>query len=358
MNRMKTTAMLAAVLAVLTVYTSCKKDPPAGGGNGGGTDTGMVAMTAYTIPTPVRFPEPEPIPEDNKMYVERIYLGRMLFYDNRLSNNGESCNTCHAQSQGFAIDGVSQFDKGLTALPLVNLAWYKNFMWSGRIQGSLEDVMLAEITKRFNTDLDKINAIGEYRKMFKDYYGVQTITSEDLARALAQFMRSIVSRNTKFDRYILGSAQLTPLEQAGERLFFSESGDCFHCHVMLITTDNSLRVNGLDSVYKNEIDNGYYNVSKNPADYGKFRTPNLRNIALKHNFMHDGRFKTLREVVEFYNSDVHRGVPNIDPVMVKPIHMNGLQLDSMQIESIVAFLGTFTDEDMIKDTAYSDPWKR
>jgi cytochrome c peroxidase len=123
----------------------------------------------------------------------------------------------------------------------------------------------------------------------------------------------------------------------------------------LFTSDNALHVNGLDAEYNKEIDYGYYNVSKNPEDKGRFRTPNLRNIALKNTFMHDGRFSTLREVVEFYNSKVNL-VPNIDPVMLKPNRVDGkLNLEEYEIDALVAFLHTFTDYDMIADTAFSNP---
>lgn len=346
----------ALVCIALIQYTACRKEPAANPDNGnGGDNTSIVEMTPYVINPPTRFPDPEPIPDDNKMYIERMQLGRILFYDTRLSRNGESCNSCHVQSKGFAVDGVSQFDNGLTSLPLVNLAWYKNFMWSGRIIGTLEDVMLAEITKRFDTDMDKINAIEEYRTMFRDYYGAEVITQDHLAKALAQFMRSIISRNTKFDRYLLGREQLSAIEERGRSIYFSERGDCFHCHTILLTTDNSFRVNGLDSIYTKEIDFGRYNVTRNIEDKGKFRTPNLRNVALKNNFMHDGRFTSLKEVIEFYSNDV-KTVPNIDPLMLKPNRVGGdLLLEDYEIEALVAFLGTFTDHDMITDTAYSNP---
>lgn len=347
--------ILGSFFVFSLMYPSCKKaavPQPGGGGDKG--NTGMVEMTPYEIPRPVRFPEIEPIPEDNKMYVERVELGKKLFYDSRLSNNGESCNSCHLQEQGFASDGTSAFDKGLTSLPLVNLAWNKNFMWASRIQGSLEDVMLAEITKRFNTDIAKINDITEYRDMFSKYYGTDVITAEYLAKPLAQFLRTIVSKNTKFDRYLLGWEVLTPQEERGRAIFFTEKGDCFHCHVILITTDNSLRNNGLDAVYEKEIDKGHYIESGDPADLGKFRTPNLRNIALKNNFMHDGRFKTLTEVIQFYNNDVNK-VDNIDPVMLKPGKEGGLQLTEYDIADLVAFLNTFTDYDMINDPSLRKP---
>src|SRR5690606_17908945 len=117
----------------------------------------------------------------------------------------------------------SASDNGQTALPLINLAWYKQFMWNGRIVGSLEDVMFAEITIRFKTDMDKVNAIADYRSQFKKYYDVDDITAEDLAKPLAQYMRALVSKNTKWDRYNLGYIDLTIDEQRGMDIFTSET---------------------------------------------------------------------------------------------------------------------------------------
>lgn len=342
--------MLLAAATILGV--SCKHDPqPPSIVN---TDTGLAAMTPYVWFNPPFFPQAE-IPADNQLFKERIALGKELYFDIRMSNNGESCNTCHLQDHGFSMPGVSAFDKGLTALPLENLAWYKNFMWAGRITGTLEDVMYAEVTKRFNTDLAKINAISEYRTDFKKYYGINEIGAKDLAKALAQYMRVLVSKDTKYEKNVLGVAKLTADEQAGRTIFFTERGDCFHCHVAILATDNMMHNNGLDSVYAKDIDKGYYNVTGDPKDLGKFRTPNLRNVALKTDFMHDGRFKSLEEVVNFYDHQVHIGVSNIDPIMVKPGKEDGLNLTEIEKQQLIAFLKTLTDSVMLNSADFKAP---
>lgn len=330
---------------------SCRHDPFIVDPDGGDDDSGMVQMTPYGWTNPAFFPFPE-IPADNELFVERIALGKQLYFDARLSNNGESCNTCHLQNHGFSMPGVSAFDKGLTSLPLVNLAWYKNFMWSGRIAGTLEEVMHKEITERFSTDMVKINAIDDYRTMFRKYYGVKQITATDISKALAQYMRILVSKDTRYDESVRGTLTLSEDEEEGKRIFFSETGDCFHCHVIVLTTDNMMHNNGLDSIYTKDIDKGLFNVTGNPADMGKFRTPNLRNVAEKTDFMHDGRFKTLEEVVEFYDHQSHRGIDNIDPVMVKPGKENGLKLNPQQKAQLVAFLKTLTDDVMINSPEF------
>jgi len=353
---MKRGAVAALLLLFSTAYFSCKKDTVTPGGDGGGDDTTLAEMTPFQLMHPPFFPEMAPIPEDNQMYKERVLLGRMLFFDTRLSNNGESCNTCHKQEYGFSSTGTSAFDKGLTSLPLINMAWYKVFMWNGRIMGSLEDVMESEINNRFKTDMAKINAIEEYRTQFRKYYGVSVIDDKVMAKALAQFMRALVSGNTKYEKSVLGAVALSNTEEAGRKLFFSEKGDCFHCHVAVITTDNTFHNNGLDSLYAKEIDKGYYNVTGNNADLGKFRTPNLRNVALRTDYMHDGRFKSLLEVINFYDHGVHK-VSNVDPIMLKPGKENGLRLSEEEKQQLIAFLNTFTDPVMISDTLFKNPFQ-
>lgn len=343
----------ALLLLVIAVVSSCKKEPPTNTDDDNPVDTTTVQMTPYQFVPPTHFPAVT-IPDDNQLYVERIALGKKLFFDTRLSNDGQNCASCHKPEYGFSIDGVSAFDRNQTTLPLINLAWSNNFMWDGRITGSLEDVMEVELIKRFNTDVAKIAAIDEYKIMFKNFYGVNTIERKNIAYALAQYMRVLVSRDTKYDRYLKGTAQLNPLEEGGRAIFFSEKGDCFHCHTNVIFTDNKMHHNGLDSVYTKAIDLGHYNFTGNEADKGKFKVPNLRNVALRTSYMHDGRFKTLEEVVEFYNTGVKKAA-NVDPLMTKDNRDDifGLGLTVFEKSQLVAFLKTLTDSTMIKNAEYA-----
>lgn len=341
-----------SLLFITIGNTSCKKDIPAITPTPTDSSATQIEMTPYILIEPAHFTIPI-IPKDNKMYIERIALGKKLFFDTRLSNNGSNCASCHQLEFGFSMPGLSAPDNGLTSLPLVNLAWYENFMWNGRIAGTLEDVMFMEITKRFETDIQKINGINEYREEFKAYYGKEEITANDISYALAQYMRVLVSRSTREDSARMGFIQLSKFEQAGKNIFFSERGDCFHCHVTGITTDNIFHNTGLDSFYTKEIDKGRYNVTGDPNDLGKFRTPNLRNAALRTHYMHDGRFTTLREVIEFYDNGFKR-VGNIDPVMLKEGKENGLDLTEAEKEQLIAYLKTLTDYPMITDTMFQE----
>jgi cytochrome c peroxidase len=310
-----------------------------------------VEFTPDTLIAPVHFPEPV-IPNDNKPCKERIQLGRMLYYDTILSDDGRACAGCHLQINGFTRPGL--YNNAMPVLPHVNLAWYTNFMWDGSKQGSLENVMLFEVSSFFSTDLNKINQSAKYKPLFKRYFGVSQITYKELAYSLAQFLRSVISRDSKYDRIQKGTATFTSDEYAGYRIFFTEKGDCFHCHINPITTDNQFHNTGLDSVYTKDADKGYYNVTGNNSDLGKFRTPNLRNVALRSHFMHDGRFTSLAEVIDFYDHGMHK-VANLDPIMALPAKEYGLQLEPYEKIQLIAFLQTLTDSTFISDPDFSAP---
>lgn len=307
-------------------------------------------LTPYNIILPQHFPKMA-IPSDNQPSVERIALGRMLYYDEILSNDGRACASCHFQSYGFTVPGMVG---NMPVLSHVNLAWHERFMWDGSKTGSLEDVMLFETKEFFATNLEKINASEKYRKLFRQYFGVDYISHKEIAYSLAQFTRTMISKDSRYDRYMRGAERLTYAEEMGMNIFFSEKGDCFHCHTAMITTDGQMHNTGLDSAYGKEADKGYFNITGNPSDLGKFRTPNLRNVALRQRFMHDGRFKTLEEVIEFYDHGV-KIVSNIDPIMTKQRKDNGLNLNQIEKQQLVAFLKTLTDETFTSDTSFSKP---
>lgn len=339
----------AILIMAIIIVESCKKKNPT---NTPSTpvDTSQTVLTPYTIITPAHFP-PLIIPEDNKPAVERIQLGRMLYYDPILSNNGRACASCHFQSYGFTKPDL---ENNMPVLPHVNLGWYTNFMWDGFEQGTMEDVMTFEVKDFFQTNLDKINQSTKYKPLFKKYFGVDKITYKELAYSLAQFMRTMISRDTKYDRFLKGTTTLSMDEYKGYQVFFTEKGDCFHCHSNPTTSDNQFHNTGLDSLYVKEQDKGYYNVTGNINDLGKFRTPNLRNVALRSRFMHDGRFSTLEEVINFYDHGMHK-VSNLDPIMTKAGKDTGLKLTELEKAQLISFLKTFTDSSFINNPELSDP---
>ena len=167
--------------------------------------------------------------------------------------------------------------------------------------------------------------------------------------------RTLISQNSKYDKYITGAAPLNADEEAGRDIFFTEKGDCFHCHSVVTMTDNLFHNTGLDSIYTLDADKGRYTTTYNIADMGKFKTPNLRNVALRSRFMHDGRFSSLLEVINFYDHGVkHNG--NLDPIMTKPGKENGLKLTELQKQQLIAFLNTLTDSTFISNPAFRSPF--
>ncbi len=342
--------ILALILLVLLNVTACRKKN-ANTQPVQPTDTAGQVLTPYTIKIPAHFPRLI-IPDDNKPFAERIQLGRMLYYDPILSSDGSrACASCHYQKYGFTKQPL---EGNMPVLPHVNMGWYSNYMWDGSQKGTLEDVMLFEVKDFFHTNLATINASEKYRTLFKKSYGTENITYKELSYALAQFARTMVSGDTKYDRFLKGYEKLTPDEYKGYMIFFTEKGDCFHCHSNVTTTDNLFHNTGLDSIYTKDQDKGYYNVSGNTNDLGKFRTPNLRNVALRSYFMHDGRFNSLEEVIDFYDHGVHK-VFNVDPIMTKAGKENGLQLTADEKRQLVAFLKTFTDSVFITNPELSNP---
>lgn len=336
--------MFACALLLAMGNSSCHKSK----GNPTPADS-TYTLTPDTLKVPPHFPKPV-IPADNQPYKEKERLGRMLYYDTILSNDGRYCAGCHQQANGFT--SMALYENAMPVLPHENLAWYSNYMWDGSQKGTLEDVMRFEVESFFNTDVSKLNNSSVYKPLFKKYFGVDNITTKEVAYALAQYLRTVVCRNSKYDRILRGEATYTPAEYAGYVVFFTEKGDCFHCHIDPVMTDNQFHNTGLDSLYPKVADQGLYNVTGSTADLGRFRTANLRNVALRPYYMHDGRFTTLLQVIDFYDTGMHK-VSNLDPIMSLPYKANGLHLTDDDKTNLIAFLNTLTDSTFISDTSLS-----
>lgn len=314
--------------------------------------------TAYSLEVTERFPRVR-LPSDNPLTVEGVELGRRLFHEPLLSVNGtQSCASCHERAQAFAearpfsVGAEGQMGKR-NAMPLVNLAWAPSFFWDGRAKTLREQVLQPiedahEMNERVDRAVSKLGKDAAYPAAFESAFGPGGITPERLAMALEQFLLTLVSQESKFDRAVRKLTELTDEEKRGLQLFVTEfdparglrGADCFHCHGGTLFTDHQFRDNGLDRI--RDTDAGRMAVSRLPGDLGKFKTPTLRNVALTAPYMHDGRFATLEEVVEHYNSGVRRN-PNLDPNLAKH-PSGGLQLSADEKRALVAFLRTLTDE--------------
>lgn len=340
---------------VHTVFVVCLLGLTLGACRRDAVDTSTPCASSTTpmeLAYPAFFPPPA-IPASNPLTREGVELGRRLYYDPLLSKNGPfegmACASCHDQARSFTVP-----TPGTSVLPHVNLAWSTRFLWNGKVSGTLEDVMRFEVNDFFQVDINVLKGHPGYPELFRKAFGTCDLTSDHVAKALAQWFRRMTSTNNKFDRYLMGQADLTTAELQGAMLFLSEVGDCFHCHATPLMTDNAFHNIGLESNFSG-FDVGRYAITGNPMDMGAFKTPTLRNIALTAPYMHDGRFQTLEEVVEFYSSGV-RHSPSLDPIMTKPGTGISLGLTPQQKSDLVAFLHTLTDDTFVTDAALGDPF--
>lgn len=330
----------------------------------------VYVTTDYTLDVPFTLNQylPEPnIPSDNPFSVEGVELGRKLFYEKKLSgDNTQNCASCHKQENAFT--DPNQFSTGIdglqgdrNAMPLFNMAWNYNdeFFWDGRsttIEGQAHDPVVnpIEMHEIWPNVVSKLQADAEYPTLFKQVFGTDQIDSNLVVKALAQFERTLVSGNAKFDKYLKGDVQLTPSELSGYNIFMDESGgDCFHCHgdpYNPLWTDNIYHNNGLDATF---TDIGREAVTGDPADRGKFKTPSLRNLIYTAPYMHDGRFQTIDEVINHYSVGLQYST-TIDPLM-KNVGVGGVQLNPQDRLDLKAFLLTLTDEDFVTNPNFSDP---
>lgn len=301
-----------------------------------------------------RFPQVA-LPADNPLTHEGVALGERLFHDTRLSiNNTQSCASCHDRGAAFSDRRrVSLGAEGQTgkrqSMPLFNLAWSQAFFWDGRAPTLREQVLMPiQDTHEMNETLERaIGKIGDLEPAFARAFGSPGITPERLAKALEQYLLTLVSQDSRFDRAARKVATLTEEEKRGLQLFVTEhdpkrglfGADCFHCHGGTLFTDHSFKNNGLDLTPE---DLGLMAVTGKESDRGKFKTPSLRNIAATAPYMHDGRFATLEEVVAHYSGPLTRG-ETLDANLAKHPEA-GIRLSAEDQRALVAFLKTLTDE--------------
>lgn len=328
----------------------------------------------YEIKYPSYFGNKTYIPEDNPTTKAGVYLGRLLFYETALSaNNKISCATCHQQALAFTdgktfstgVDGTLQ---SRNAMSLANLLWVRNLFWDGRA-GSLEEQAktpltdLHEMGQALNISADKLTRKDLYKPLFKAAFNTDSITGEMIVKALAQFERTLVSADSRYDKYLRGEYQPTPSELNGIKLFYSgpnpskniRGADCAHCHGGPKTYTELFQNNGLDSIF---ADVGREKITGQPFDKGRFRVVTLRNIALTAPYMHDGRFKTLEEVIDHYNEHIVQSSTLSTFLKNRSNDINGVSLNLTKQEKndLLAFLNMLTDSGFITNKNFSDPF--
>jgi len=349
-----------------------------------GSENPVNPTVLISLDAPDYFPASKALPADNPLTEEGVHLGRMLFYEKQLSADGSiSCGSCHQQQKAFT-DGL-QFSKGVNeamghknAMSLSNLHWSGKFFWDGR-SGSLEEQSLEPIQESFEMNLSLAEAVErlqqdeKYPALFEAAFGTNEVNAERIGKALAQFERTLISANSKFDRWIKNEVKLTPEEQLGLELFFTHpepsiqlrGGNCSDCHLGFLTAGDSegfmgFHNNGLD--IDENLDPGLFEVTKNPFDQGKFKAPSLRNIGLTAPYMHDGRFASLEEVLDHYNEHIQNSqtldvlILEASNEQINPTAPIKLHLAQKEKEAIIAFLHTLTDQQFITNEKFSDPF--
>lgn len=292
-------------------------------------------------------------PPDNPLTEARARLGRRLFYETGLSRTGAvSCASCHRQQNAFAdphpvSSGIEALRGTRNASSLVNLAWSERFFWDGRAS-SLEEQAGKPIENPVEMDLPldeavaRLDANASYVKDFEATFG-HSITGDTLRKALASFVRVLVSASSPYDRHLAGDdRQFSAAAARGEAIFFGEQGECFHCHPTGALTNDGFFNNGS---YREGGDEGRKAVTRRTGDLGKFKVPGLRNVAVSAPYMHDGSLATLRDVVEQYAAG-GLGHPSTDP-QIAP-----LQLTADEIDDLLAFLEALTDRAFLEDPRF------
>jgi len=364
LKKIKRSLLFAGLLLGLLIGQSCDK-----------TST-TESITHDTTPYVLEIgdlPAPKIAP-DNQLTKQGVKLGRMLFYEQKLSRDGSmSCASCHRQQHAFSdtsqfSTGVDGFKGGRQAMAVFNMAWNGNeFFWDGRAHllrdQSLKPIQDSlEMAETLENAVAKLKAEQMYKDQFMRAFGSEEITSEKMSLAMEQFMNSIVSVESKYDKFLRGEATFTDSEKRGRKLYFQEyneffpdssGADCAHCHVPKNFENDEYMNNGLETDASVK-DFGRENVTNNAADRGKMKVPSLRNIELTAPYMHDGRFTNLLDVIEHYNTGIKKSA-TLDPALSNTT-ATGLLLTTQDKNDLVAFLKTFTDLEMMTNDEYSDPF--
>jgi cytochrome c peroxidase len=314
---------------------------------GSGSTTGMITVDGHSVPDIGPLPTAVPMPSTNLNYAAKVALGKQLYFDGRLSqNNAISCAFCHNPVAGFADPnqtsvGVGGKRGGRQAPTVYNTAFNSSQFWDGRA-GSLEEQAIGpihnpiEMAETHENVVVKLGKIKGYREQFQSALGTG-VNIQGIAEAIAAYERTIISTNSAFDKFILGDKKAMGEDAQRGMSVFKGKGRCILCHNDANFTDNRFHNLGVPQVGPMEEDVGRYDVTLRESDKGAFKTPTLRSITETAPYMHDGAFKTLEEVVDFFDKG---GIPNpqLSP-LIKP-----LGLAPQEKIDLLAFLKALTGE--------------
>lgn len=341
-----TLILLCIAVASTSMINACKKK-----------DVEKHTVTPLVFSVPKGFPAPNYQFTNNPLTQEGFDLGKKLFYDGRLSKDGNfPCASCHQQVAAFATfdhDLSHGFNNQFTtrnAPGLFNMVWHKEMHWDGGIN-HIEVQPLAPLTapnemaEDINNVIGKLQADEKYRQLFRSAFGDETINSQRMLFAITQFVGSLVSGNSKYDKMKAGTATFTSFEENGYKLFQSK---CASCHQEPLFTDFSFRNNGLplNNFLK---DFGRMRITSKKEDSLKFKVPSLRNVVQTFPYGHDGRFTSLNQMIEHYSTGIQDG-PTLDPLLKTKIPLNPTEKFYL-----TQFLATLTDSTFLKDKRFAEP---
>lgn len=305
---------------------------------------------------PKGWPKPAYDFSKNKITDNGFKLGRKLFFDPILSKDSStSCSSCHLQFSGFThVDhalshGINGLKGTRNSATIFNMAWSTSFMWDGGVN-NLEVQPINPLTNPVEMDsklvdvVAKLNRSPYYRKKFYAAFNDSVVTSQKLLKALAQFVLMLESYNSKYDKVMRKEAEFTQTEMEGYKVF---KKNCSSCHTEPLFTNNSFKNNGLP-VDKELNDGGRIKITRNPVDSLKFKVPSLRNITMSYPYMHDGRFKNLKMVLEHYTSGIQKS-----ETLAKELS-KGVVMNNEEKEQLLAFLNTLTDKEFLFDLRFRD----
>lgn len=357
-----TNMRLLSILLFSVVLISCAKEEPIET-----PASNNYSLNYDGLPTPV-------IPDDNPLTKNGVALGRKLFYETRLSSDGSiSCSSCHLQENAFSdtnrfSSGVNGLNGTRQSMAIFNMAWNNNeFFWDGRAHLLRDQTLMPiedplEMAETLANVIKKLKKDPDYVQEFEVVFGSSGINAFNISLALEQFLHSIVSNNSRYDQYLRNEISLSPSELAGRELFFrsynpdspsTPFANCSQCHSGPNFENDSYMNNGLD--FEMDItDLGRAKVTNSIYDIGKFKVPTLRNIALTPPYMHDGRFSTLEETINHYSEGI-KASPTASPTLLSVAQLGPL-LNEQQKVDLIAFLHTLTDNKLITDPKYSDPF--
>lgn len=395
MKRSHAESMAPVSLRAAWLVPLCAALLACGGGGTSIEDRGIhIPGGDIALEVPKFFPAPR-IPADSPLTRARVALGRHLFHDPRLSGNGtQSCGSCHHQDKAFTDGLPVAIGSTGEAHPrnsqgLANVVYNATLTWANpslvTLEKQMETPLFGEDPVEMGvndansaTVLARLSGDADYPARFAAAFpgDPAPIQWPNIIAAISAFQRTLISGNSRYDRFLRGELQLAPSEERGRLLFFGEKAECFHCHGSFNFNDQVVHAGSrvVETPFHNtglfNIDGnggfpypnrGVFELTGRPADMGAFRAPSLRNVEVTAPYMHDGTMATLEEVLDFYAAGgrvIQRG-PHAGDGRMNPFKSDliaQIQLDEAEKADIIAFLKTLTDHDFLANPAFSDPF--